>query len=52
VLSGSRLRALVGGNARFGGLVDLASISHDDGRENTLVRFALIRRARLGARIG
>jgi hypothetical protein len=52
VVSGGRLRALVGGNARFGGLFDLCSISHDDGRENTVVRFAVVRRERLGVRIG
>jgi hypothetical protein len=50
VMKGGRLRALVGGNARFGGLFDLASISRDDGRENTVVRFAVIRRERLGVR--
>jgi hypothetical protein len=52
VLSGGRLRALVGGNARFGGLFEVCSISHDDARENTLVRFAVVRRERLGVRIG
>jgi hypothetical protein len=52
VLSGGRLRALVGGNARFGGVFDLCSISHDDARENTVVRFAVIRRERFGVRIG
>jgi hypothetical protein len=52
VVSGGRLHALVGGNARYGGVVDLASISRDDGRENTVVRFAVIRRERLGVRIG
>jgi hypothetical protein len=52
VMAGGRLRALVGGNARFGGLFDLCSLSADDGRENTLVRFAVVRRERLGARIG
>jgi hypothetical protein len=52
VASGGRLRALVGGNARYGGLFDLASISRDDGRENTIARFAVIRRERLGVRIG
>jgi hypothetical protein len=51
VLSGGRLRALVGGNARFGGLADLVSISRDDGRENTFVRLAVIHRERLGVRI-
>ena len=52
VMKGGRLRALVGGNARFAGLFDLASISRDDGRENTVVRFAVIRRERLGVRFG
>jgi hypothetical protein len=49
---GGRLRALVGGNARFGGLADLCSISRGDARENTFVRFAVIRRERLGFRFG
>lgn len=49
---GGRLRALVGGNARFGGLADLCSISRGDARENTVVRFAVIRRERLGFRFG
>jgi hypothetical protein len=49
---GGRLRALVGGNAKFGGLFDLASISRDDARDNTVVRFAVVRRERLGVRIG
>ncbi len=43
VASGGHLRALVGGNARYGGLLDLCSISRDDGRENTVARFAVIR---------
>jgi hypothetical protein len=51
VMKGGRLRALVGGNVRFGGLFDLCSISGDDGRDNTVVRFAVIRRDRLGVRI-
>jgi len=52
VMQGGRLRALVGGHAEYGGLYDLASISRDDARENTFVRFAVIRRERLGVRIG
>lgn len=52
VMSGGRLRALVGGNARFGGLADLCSLSVDDGRENTVARFSVVRRERLGVRIG
>ena len=52
LLGGGGLRALVGGNARYGGLVDLCSINRDDARENTVVRFAVIRRERLGVRFG
>ena len=52
IAAGGRLRALVGANARFGGLADLCSISRGDARENTVVRFAVIRRERLGVRIG
>ena len=50
VLTSGRLRALVGGNARFG-LFDVCSISRDDARENTLVRLAVVRRDRFGVRI-
>ena len=50
LIAGGRLRALVGGNARYGGLFDLCSISRDDARHNTVVRFAVVRRARLGVR--
>ncbi len=50
VLEGGRLLALVGGNSRYGGLVDLCGISPTDERDNTVARFAVIRRARLGAR--
>ena len=50
VLERGRLLALVGGNSRYGGLVDLCGISPTDERENVVARFAVIRRARLGAR--
>jgi hypothetical protein len=52
VMRGGRIRALVGGHAQYGGLYDLCSISRDDARENTLARFAVVRRERLGVRIG
>jgi len=52
VMRGGRIRALVGGHAQYGGIYDLASISRDDARDNTLVRFAVVRRERLGVRIG
>ena len=51
-MRGGRIRALVGGHAQYGGIYDLASISRDDARDNTLVRFAVVRRERLGVRIG
>jgi hypothetical protein len=50
VLHSGQLLALVGGHSRYGGLVDLCGISSADERENVLARFAVIRRARLGAR--
>jgi hypothetical protein len=46
VMAGNRLRALVGGDGRFGGLFDLVSISPSDAREGVYARFAVIRRAR------
>jgi hypothetical protein len=50
VTSGNRLRALVGGDGRFGGLYDLVSISPSDAREGVYARFAVVRRARMAAR--
>ena len=49
IWKGGRLRALVGGSVRFGGLYDLCSISVEDGRDNVVARFAVIRRDRLAA---
>lgn len=50
VLRSGQLLALVGGSSRYGGLVDLCGISATDERENVVARFAVVRRARLGAR--
>ena len=50
ILKGNRLRALVAGDARFGGLFDLCSISQVDEREGVLARFAVIHRERLMVR--
>jgi hypothetical protein len=50
VMSGNRLRALVGGDGRFGGLNDLVSISASDARDNVYARFAVVRRARMAGR--
>ena len=44
---GNRLRALVGGDVRFGGRYDLCSISVADERDNVTARFAVVRRERL-----
>lgn len=50
VLKGGTLRALVGGDARYGGLNDLVSIAVNDQRDGVVARFAVIRRARQVAR--
>lgn len=47
VMGGNRLRALVGGDGRFGGLYDVVSISPSDARDGVYARFAVIRRARM-----
>lgn len=46
VIKGGQLRALVGGDARYGGLNDLVSIAPSDQRDSVIARFAVIRRAR------
>lgn len=46
VMAGNRLRALAGGDSRFGGLYDLVSISPSDAHEGIYSRFAVVRRAR------
>jgi len=46
VMGGNRLRALAGGDGRFGGLYDLVSISPSDARGGVYARFAVVRRAR------
>jgi len=47
LMRNGHVRALVGGDGRYGGLFDLASISPDDQREGVIVRFAVVRRKRL-----
>jgi hypothetical protein len=44
------LRALVGGDARFGGLHHVCSITPDDERDEVIARFAVVRRQRLALR--
>ena len=50
IMSGNRLRALAGGDGRFGGLNDLVSISPSDARDGVYARFAVVRRVRMVAR--
>lgn len=50
VMSGNRLRALAGGDGRFGGVYDLVSISPSDSRDGVYARFAVVRRARQTSR--
>jgi hypothetical protein len=50
VMGGNRLRALAGGDGRFGGESDLVSLSPSDAREGVYTRFAIVRRARMTLR--
>jgi hypothetical protein len=50
LVKGGRMRALVAGDVRYGGLFDLCSISQIDERESVLSRFAVIHRERLMVR--
>jgi hypothetical protein len=50
VLKSGQLRALAGGDVRYGGLTDLISLGLTDQRESVIARFAVIRRARQVAR--
>jgi hypothetical protein len=47
VLKDGQCRALVSGDVRYGGLLDLCSIGISDPREGVSVRFAVVRRQRL-----
>jgi hypothetical protein len=47
IWTAGKLRALVGGDVRFGGLNEFCSIAVDDERDNVMARFALVRRGRL-----
>jgi hypothetical protein len=50
VMAGNRLRALAGGDGRFGGVWDVVSISPIDANEGNYARFAVVRRARMTLR--
>jgi hypothetical protein len=49
VMADGRLRALAGGNARFGGLYDLVGHSRDYESDRMVARFAVVRRERMVA---
>jgi hypothetical protein len=49
VMADGRLRALVGGNARFGGLYDLLGLSRDYDSDRVVARFAVVHRERMAA---
>ena len=49
VMADGRLRALAGGEARFGGLFNLIGISRDYDSDRVLARFAVVRRERMVA---
>jgi hypothetical protein len=47
VMADGRLRALAGGDVRFGGLYDLLGISRDYDTDRVMARFAVVRRERM-----
>jgi len=49
VMADGRLRALAGGNARFGGLYNLLGLSRDYDSDRVVARFAVVRRERMVA---
>lgn len=49
VMPDGRLRALAGGDARFGGLHDLLGLSRDYDTDRVVARFAVVRRERMAA---
>jgi hypothetical protein len=49
VMANGRLRALAGGDARFGGLYDLLGVGRDYDSDRLLARFAVVQRERMAA---
>jgi hypothetical protein len=49
VMADGRLRALAGGDVRYGGLYDLLGISRDYDSDRVMARFAVVRRKRMVA---
>ena len=50
VMADGRLRALAGGDVRYGGLYDLLGISRDNDSDAVMARFAVVQRQRMVAR--
>jgi hypothetical protein len=49
IMADGRLRALAGGDVRFGGLYDLLGIGRDYDTDRAMARFAVVRRERMVA---
>jgi hypothetical protein len=49
VMADGRLRALAGGDVRYGGLYDLLGISRDNDSDSVMARFAVVQRERMVA---
>jgi hypothetical protein len=49
VMADGRLRALAGGDVRFGGLYDLLGLGRDYDSDRVIARFAVVRRERMVA---
>ena len=49
VMANGRLRALAGGDARFGGLYELLGVGRDYDSDCLVVRFAVVQRERMVA---
>lgn len=49
-MTDGRLRALAGGDVRYGGLHHLLGIGRDDDSDLVMARFAVVRRERMTAR--
>jgi hypothetical protein len=47
LMRSGHLRALVGGDVRYGGRADLVSIARDDARDKVILRLAVVRRERM-----
>jgi hypothetical protein len=51
VVTGTRLRALVGGDVRYGGVGDLCAVQRDYDALRITTQFSIVRRARFVVRV-